>query len=175
DEYQDTNHAQYVLVRELAGVPDDGAAAPSVAEASAGGGAPEISPAELTVVGDADQSIYAFRGANIRNITEFETDYPQARTILLEQNYRSTQTILSAANAVIARNEGRRVKNLWTDLGAGAKIVGYVADNEHEEARYITGEIDELIDAGKARPGDVARSEEHTSELQSRFDLVCRL
>src|SRR5690625_1672002 len=153
DEYQDTNHAQYVLVRELAGVPDDGAASPSVAETPAGDGAPEISPAELTVVGDADQSIYAFRGANIRNITEFETDYPQARTILLEQNYRPPQPTLSAANAVMARNEGRRVKNLGTDLGAGAKIVRYVADNEHEDARYIAGELEQLIDAGNARPG----------------------
>src|SRR5699024_6201336 len=129
DEYQDTNHAQYVLVRELTGVPEhDGAASPGqggspAAPAEQGAptlppaeqGAPTLPPAELTVVGDADQSIYAFRGASIRNIVEFESDYPQARTILLEQNYRSTQTILSAANAVISRNEGRRVKNLWTD------------------------------------------------------------
>src|SRR5881397_3438509 len=113
DEYQDTNHAQYVLVRELVGTDN---------------------PAELCVVGDADQSIYAFRGATIRNIVEFERDYPQARTILLEQNYRSTQTILSAANAVIARNPNRRDKRLWTDSGEGEKIVGYVGDNEHDEA-----------------------------------------
>lgn len=112
--------------------------------------------AELVVVGDADQSIYAFRGATIRNIVEFEQDYPQARTILLEQNYRSTQTILQAANAVIARNEGRREKNLWSDQGAGAKIVGYVADSEHEEASFVAQTIDRLGDQHGVRPGDVA-------------------
>ncbi len=112
--------------------------------------------AELTVVGDADQSIYAFRGATIRNIVEFETDYPDARTILLEQNYRSTQTILSAANAVISRNPGRTPKRLWTDAGAGPQIVGYVADNEHEEARFVAEEIDRLGDDDGVRPGDVA-------------------
>ncbi|MGH3825850.1 MAG: DNA helicase PcrA [Pseudonocardiaceae bacterium] len=139
DEYQDTNHAQYVLVRELA-------APPAAAE----------DPAELCVVGDADQSIYAFRGATIRNIEEFERDFPNARTILLEQNYRSTQTILSAANAVIARNPGRRDKRLWSAAGDGEPIVGYVADNEHDEAAFIASEIDQLVDSGKARFGDVA-------------------
>ena len=129
DEYQDTNHAQYVLVRELVGHDlEDGA----------------VPPGELCVVGDADQSIYAFRGATIRNIEDFERDYPDATTILLEQNYRSTQTILSAANSVIARNEGRREKRLWTDAGDGELIVGYVADNEHDEARFVAGEIDAL-------------------------------
>src|SRR5690606_19791597 len=122
DEYQDTNHAQYTLVRELAGT-----------EPTESG----IEPAELCVVGDADQSIYAFRGATIRNIEEFERDFPNARTILLEQNYRSTQTILSAANAVIARNPNRRDKRLWTSEGDGEKIVGYVADNEHDEAAFV--------------------------------------
>jgi DNA helicase-2/ATP-dependent DNA helicase PcrA len=144
DEYQDTNHAQYVLVRELTG---------HTGSADVGGVVPR---AELTVVGDADQSIYAFRGATIRNIEEFEADYPDARTILLEQNYRSTQTILSAANAVIAHNPGRKPKRLWTDAGAGAKIVGYVADNEHEEARFVAEEIDRLGDSDSVRPGDVA-------------------
>ncbi|MGH3853044.1 MAG: DNA helicase PcrA [Pseudonocardiaceae bacterium] len=139
DEYQDTNHAQYVLVRELA-------APPAAAE----------DPAELCVVGDADQSIYAFRGATIRNIEEFERDFPNAQTILLEQNYRSTQTILSAANAVIARNPGRRDKRLWSAAGDGEPIVGYVADNEHDEAAFIASEIDQLVDSGKARFGDVA-------------------
>ena len=139
DEYQDTNHAQYVLVRELVG--------------PAGG---EPGPGELVVVGDADQSIYAFRGASIRNILEFERDYPDARTILLEQNYRSTQTILSAANAVISRNENRKPKNLWSDAGAGAKIVGYVADNEHDEAAWVAGEIDRLADTSDVQPADVA-------------------
>ncbi|MEE6274242.1 DNA helicase PcrA [Georgenia sp. MJ206] len=145
DEYQDTNHAQYVLVRELAGVGD-----------TSSNDLPDVPPAELTVVGDADQSIYAFRGATIRNILEFEVDYPHATTILLEQNYRSTQTILSAANAVISRNPGRRAKNLWTDSGSGPQVVGYVADSEHEEARFIAEEIDRLGDSDGVRPADVA-------------------
>ena len=148
DEYQDTNHAQYVLVRELTGGPG--------ATGAPGATGPVIPPAELTVVGDADQSIYAFRGATIRNILEFEADYPNARTILLEQNYRSTQTILSAANAVISRNPGRKPKRLWTASGAGPQIVGYVADSEHEEARFVAEEIDRLGDTEGVRPGDVA-------------------
>jgi len=148
DEYQDTNHAQYTLVRELAGVGSE-----DVSPSSTTGG---LDPAELTVVGDSDQSIYAFRGATIRNILEFEKDYPDATTILLEQNYRSTQNILSAANAVISRNAGRTPKRLWTDSGAGAKIVGYVADDEHQEARFVADEIDRLGDAEGVRPGDVA-------------------
>ncbi|MFD3550274.1 ATP-dependent DNA helicase [Streptomyces sp. NPDC058655] len=139
DEYQDTNHAQYTLVRELVGT-----------------GYPDLPPAELCVVGDADQSIYAFRGATIRNILQFEEDYPDATTILLEQNYRSTQTILSAANAVIERNENRRAKNLWTDAGTGSVITGYVADTEHDEAQFVADEIDRLTDAGDAKAGDVA-------------------
>ena len=149
DEYQDTNHAQYVLVRELTG-----RHAPAADGGDAAG--PVVDGPELTVVGDADQSIYAFRGATIRNILEFEADYPDARTILLEQNYRSTQTILSAANSVISRNPGRKPKRLWTDSGAGPQIVGYVADNEHEEARFVAEEIDRLGDSDGVRPGDVA-------------------
>ncbi|WP_436523835.1 DNA helicase PcrA [Actinoplanes sp. HUAS TT8] len=137
DEYQDTNHAQYTLIRELVGKDDD-------------------DPSELCVVGDADQSIYAFRGATIRNILEFERDYPSARTILLEQNYRSTQTILSAANAVIDRNTSRKPKRLWSDQGAGEQIVGYVADTEHAEADWVAREIDRLTDNHDVRPGDVA-------------------
>jgi DNA helicase II / ATP-dependent DNA helicase PcrA len=156
DEYQDTNHAQYVLVRELVG----GAAATHAARHATDGTlvreGSDLPPAELCVVGDADQSIYAFRGANIRNILEFEKDYPQARTILLEQNYRSTQTILTAANAVIARNPNRRPKNLWTDAGAGVPIRGYVADNEHDEAAFVAGEIDKLGDSESVKPGQVA-------------------
>ncbi|MEV8351635.1 ATP-dependent DNA helicase [Streptomyces niveus] len=139
DEYQDTNHAQYTLVRELVGPSGEG-----------------HDPAELCVVGDADQSIYAFRGATIRNILQFEEDYPDATTILLEQNYRSTQTILSAANAVIERNESRRPKNLWTKAGAGALITGYVADTEHDEAQFVADEIDRMTDASEAKAGDVA-------------------
>ncbi len=153
DEYQDTNHAQYALVRELVGAPDR---APANAAPEASGAHPRVPPAELVVVGDADQSIYAFRGASIRNIVEFEQDYPNARTILLERNYRSTQTILSAANAVIARNEGRRPKRLWTDTGDGARIVGYVADNEHDEASFVARTIDRLTDDHCVRPGEVA-------------------
>ncbi|HHW82380.1 MAG TPA: UvrD-helicase domain-containing protein, partial [Actinomycetales bacterium] len=139
DEYQDTNHAQYVLVRELVGDGSDG-----------------VEPAELTVVGDSDQSIYAFRGATIRNIEEFEKDYTRATTILLEQNYRSTGNILSAANAVISKNGGRREKNLWTAAGAGAQVTGYVSDSEHDEARFIAEEIDRLGDAHGIQPKDVA-------------------
>ncbi|MEV7014439.1 DNA helicase PcrA [Streptomyces sp. NPDC093991] len=148
DEYQDTNHAQYALVRELVGgASEHPADVPPEAE---------VPPAELCVVGDADQSIYAFRGATIRNILQFEEDYPDATTILLEQNYRSTQTILSAANAVIERNESRRPKNLWTNAGAGALITGYVADTEHDEAQFVADEIDRLTDTGEAKAGDVA-------------------
>ncbi|GAA3227536.1 DNA helicase PcrA [Actinocorallia longicatena] len=138
DEYQDTNHAQYELVRELT-MPVEG-----------------LGGAELCVVGDADQSIYAFRGATIRNILEFERDYPDATTILLEQNYRSTQTILSAANAVIERNGNRKPKRLWSDQGEGEKITGYVADNEHDEAAFVAAEIDRLGDNEGVKPGDVA-------------------
>ena len=139
DEYQDTNHAQYMLVKELVGPPGQ-----------------EPPPGELCVVGDADQSIYAFRGATIRNILEFERDYPDARTILLEQNYRSTQTILTAANSVIDRNSSRKPKRLWSDQGAGEQIVGYVADTEHAEADWVAREIDRLGDNAGVRPGDVA-------------------
>ncbi|WP_406198337.1 DNA helicase PcrA [Streptomyces sp. NBC_01017] len=148
DEYQDTNHAQYALVRELVGTSEHPVDVPPSDN--------DIPPAELCVVGDADQSIYAFRGATIRNILQFEEDYPDATTILLEQNYRSSQTILTAANAVIERNESRRPKNLWTNAGAGARITGYVADTEHDEAQFVAEEIDRLTDAGDAKAGDVA-------------------
>ncbi|MGW6141943.1 DNA helicase PcrA [Streptomyces sp. NPDC055140] len=150
DEYQDTNHAQYALVRELVGSTDSGRAEDEPPREG------DLPPAELCVVGDADQSIYAFRGATIRNILQFEEDYTDATTILLEQNYRSTQTILSAANAVIERNESRRPKNLWTNAGAGAQIAGYVADTEHDEAQFVADEIDRLTDARDAKAGDVA-------------------
>ena len=160
DEYQDTNHAQYVLVTELAGQqgppyilndksrggtlsPADGAAAPSP-------------PAELCVVGDADQAIYAFRGATIRNIEEFERDFPGATVILLEQNYRSTQNILAAANAVVSRNPGRVPKRLWSEAGDGPPITGYVADSEHDEAAFVAEEVDRLADEGLATAGQVA-------------------
>ncbi len=159
DEYQDTNHAQYALVKELCG---HAVGRPLVADTvdpddpDAPDDDGSIAPAELMVVGDADQSIYAFRGANIRNILQFEEDFPEARTILLEQNYRSTQTILDAANAVITRNKGRKSKNLWSDAGQGERIVGYVGDDEHDEARFVADEIDRLTDEGSAKPRDVA-------------------
>ncbi|MGK4255198.1 ATP-dependent helicase [Bifidobacterium pullorum] len=138
DEYQDTNHAQYVLVRELAGV--DAGERPQPDAVAAG----RQGPAWITVVGDSDQSIYAFRGADIRNIQDFEQDFPNAKTIMLEQNYRSTQTILDAANAVIAHNEGRKPKKLWTALGKGEPIVGYAADNAQQEAAWVASEIARL-------------------------------
>lgn len=144
DEYQDTNHAQYVLVRELAG------------HQASGNDRTGQDPAELVVVGDADQSIYGFRGATIRNIDDFERDFPNAAVVMLEQNYRSTQTILSAANAVISRNGSRREKRLWTAAGVGEKIVGYVADDEHDEAAFVANEINAIVDSGNRQPSDIA-------------------
>jgi DNA helicase-2/ATP-dependent DNA helicase PcrA len=155
DEYQDTNHAQYALVREIVGE---------------GPGA-----SELTVVGDSDQSIYAFRGADIRNIVEFEKDYPEARTIKLEQNYRSTQNILSAANSVISRNPNRPEKRLWTAEGDGHKIIGYVGENEHDEAQFIAKEIDRLQDEDNLRPGDVAIFYRTNAQSRSIEDVLVRV
>lgn len=155
DEYQDTNHAQYALVREIVG---EGPAA-----------------SELTVVGDSDQSIYAFRGADIRNIVEFEKDYPEARTIKLEQNYRSTQNILSAANSVISRNPNRPEKRLWTAEGEGHKIIGYVGENEHDEAQFIAKEIDRLQDEENLRPGDVAIFYRTNAQSRSIEDVLVRV
>jgi DNA helicase-2/ATP-dependent DNA helicase PcrA len=173
DEYQDTNHAQYVLVRELVSGASslfssrtERTASVTSADSQEVVPAPQLRgdnlpspptpPSELCVVGDADQSIYAFRGATIRNIVEFEQDYPDATVILLEQNYRSTQNILAAANAVVSRNSGRKPKNLWSDAGAGPPIVGYVADTEHDEAAFVAEEVDRLADEGEAKPGQVA-------------------
>ena len=158
DEYQDTNHAQYMLVRHLVGNGSDG-----------------VPPAELCVVGDADQSIYAFRGATIRNIEEFERDFPDARTVLLEQNYRSTQTILDAANRVIARNTGRRPKRLWTESGAGEPISVYVADDEHDEAGFIAGEIDALIDNDGRKPADMAVLYRTNAQSRSLEEILIRV
>ncbi|MDR6225894.1 DNA helicase PcrA [Desmospora profundinema] len=118
DEYQDTNHVQYILVKLLAG-----------------------SHRNLCVVGDSDQSIYKFRGADITNILSFERDYPDVRVVKLEQNYRSTKTILSAANEVIAHNQGRKPKNLWTENENGAPVQLFEADNEHEEAYFVADTI----------------------------------
>jgi len=136
DEYQDTNHAQYALIHELTRPLE----APSATQAS--------SAASLTVVGDSDQSIYAFRGADVRNIAEFEHDFPGARVILLEQNYRSTQTILDAANAVIRNNFDRKDKRLWTDAGAGAPILGFTGYSQHDEAQFVADEVEALRRAG---------------------------
>lgn len=154
DEYQDTNHAQYSLIKELCGGPH---------------------PAELTVVGDSDQSIYAFRGATIRNIEEFEADFADAKTITLEQNYRSTQNILTAANAVIQQNEDRRPKNLWTDSGDGELITGYIADNEHDEATFIADEIDSLADDHGVVPGDIAIFYRTNNQSRSLEEVLIRV
>ncbi len=140
DEYQDTNHAQYVLIRELSGLESSDVER----------------PAWITVVGDSDQSIYAFRGADIHNILDFEKDFPQAKTIMLEQNYRSTQNILDAANAVISKNEGRRPKKLWTQAGEGDKIVGYAADNDQQEAQWVAREIARLSSEEGVNYSDIA-------------------
>ena len=163
DEYQDTNHAQYALVRELCGVlptPD---------------GAGAIDVPELMVVGDSDQSIYAFRGADIRNILGFSKDFPGAETIMLEQNYRSTQTILTAANSVITKNPNRPEKRLWSDAGDGEPITGYVADTEHEEARFIAEEIDRLTDAGEIKNSDVAVFYRTNAQSRAFEDVFIRV
>lgn len=162
DEYQDTNHAQYVLIRELSGVDAQvkgsagsaGSASAQVSGSSESSGSTQnvsktvsqhvLSPASITVVGDSDQSIYAFRGADIRNIQDFEEDFPDAKTIMLEQNYRSTQTILDAANAVISHNQERKPKKLWTALGKGDPIIGYGAQNSSQEGLWIAEEISRL-------------------------------
>ncbi|WP_298867618.1 ATP-dependent helicase [uncultured Microbacterium sp.] len=151
DEYQDTNHAQYSLIRELTKPVEGEAPEPYASNgmmifepepAASAGEAAE--GASLTVVGDSDQSIYAFRGADIRNITEFERDFPGAKVVLLEQNYRSTQNILSAANALIGNNFDRKAKNLWSDKGAGEKIVGFTGYSQHDEAQFVADEIERL-------------------------------
>lgn len=161
DEYQDTNHAQYALIHELTR-PISGASAeadafemngmmifePDPSTGSGAQGAADAEGASLTVVGDSDQSIYAFRGADIRNISEFERDFPGAKVVLLEQNYRSTQNILSAANAVIGNNFDRKAKNLWSDRGPGEKIVGFTGYSQHDEAQFVADEVEALRRAG---------------------------
>ncbi len=142
DEYQDTNHAQYALIREFTRPlpPEHQLVNEETGEV--------MPPADLTVVGDSDQSIYAFRGADIRNITEFERDFPGAETILLEQNYRSTQNILSAANAVISQNPYRPPKNLWTDSGAGDRVTLFTGYDERNEAAFVVDQVKELHESG---------------------------
>ncbi|MGN6216217.1 MAG: ATP-dependent helicase, partial [Solirubrobacterales bacterium] len=154
DEYQDTNHAQYRLLQLLAG--EDG---------------------NLTVVGDEDQSIYGFRGAEVRNILEFTIDFEDAYVVKLEQNYRSTETVLEAANAVISHNAGRLGKNLWSDLGEGEKIQVAELEDEHAEARFVAGEIEELVDQGGISRDEVAvfyRTNAHSRVLEDilvRYEL----
>lgn len=147
DEYQDTNISQYELIKLLAGD-----SRKPIQQDPFLGDTPAVS---LTVVGDADQSIYAFRGATISNIENFSQDFPGAQTVLLEQNYRSTQNILTAANAVISNNSHRQKKNLWTELGAGEKLTGYASGTEKEEAKFVAEEIADLVDSGYAY-GDIA-------------------
>src|SRR4029079_11365618 len=125
DEYQDTNRAQYLICRHLAAKHHN-----------------------LAVVGDDDQSIYSWRGADMRNILDFETDYPDAKVVKLEQNYRSTQTILDAAHAVVSRNAGRKDKKLWTDRGAGTAITLFDAYNEYEEAEFVARQVEKLVGGG---------------------------
>ena len=163
DEYQDTNHAQYMLVRELC------------APAAGGGSGPQIGAPELMVVGDSDQSIYAFRGADVGNILDFEKDFPGARTILLEQNYRSTQTILSTANAVIQHNSGRPAKRLWSDAGDGEAVIGYTADSEHDEARWVAEQIDALHDQGKSDYRDIAVFYRTNAQSRALEEVFIRL
>jgi DNA helicase-2/ATP-dependent DNA helicase PcrA len=169
DEYQDTNHAQYALIRELTRpvkpqhVPEG-----TRMKLNALGG---IDAASLTVVGDSDQSIYAFRGADIRNIVEFERDFPNSKVILLEQNYRSTQNILDAANSVISNNFDRKDKKLFTTIGAGEKIVGFTGYSGHDEAQFVADEIQKLHEEGVAYK-DVAvfyRTNAQTRALEEIF------
>lgn len=158
DEYQDTNHAQYSLIHELTRPVSGAAGAAPDPYASNGMMIFEPDPAptadagepgaSLTVVGDSDQSIYAFRGADIRNISEFERDFPGARVVLLEQNYRSTQNILSAANAVIGNNFDRKDKKLWSDKGDGDPIIGFTGYSQHDEAQFVADEVEALHRAG---------------------------
>lgn len=151
DEYQDTNHAQYALIHELTRPVSGDAPDPYASNGMMifePETTPEIAGASLTVVGDSDQSIYAFRGADIRNISEFERDFPGARVVMLEQNYRSTQNILSAANAVIGNNFDRKDKKLWSDRGAGDRIVGFTGYSQHDEAQFVADEVEALRRSG---------------------------
>lgn len=171
DEYQDTNHAQYVLIRELAGV-DDYSTDSTVSSVSPD--STQLPQSSITVVGDSDQSIYAFRGADIRNIQDFEQDFPSATTIMLEQNYRSTQTILDAANAVISNNANRKPKKLWTSLGKGSPIVGYVADNAQGEASWVAQEIARLAGEDGVNYSDIAIMYRANSQSRSLEDVLIK-
>lgn len=176
DEYQDTNHAQYVLIRELAGVDDAGVDDYSAdsPDSSVSPDSTQLPQSSITVVGDSDQSIYAFRGADIRNIQDFEQDFPNATTIMLEQNYRSTQTILDAANAVISNNTNRKPKKLWTSLGKGSPIVGYVADNAQGEASWVAQEIARLAGEDGVNYSDIAIMYRANSQSRSLEDALIK-
>lgn len=176
DEYQDTNHAQYVLIRELAGVDDAGVDDYSAdsPDSSVSPDSTQLPQSSITVVGDSDQSIYAFRGADIRNIQDFEQDFPSATTIMLEQNYRSTQTILDAANAVISNNTNRKPKKLWTSLGKGSPIVGYVADNAQGEASWVAQEIARLAGEDGVNYSDIAIMYRANSQSRSLEDALIK-
>lgn len=173
DEYQDTNHAQYVLIRELAGVDDAGVDDYST-DSTVSPDSTQLPQSSITVVGDSDQSIYAFRGADIRNIQDFEQDFPSATTIMLEQNYRSTQTILDAANAVISNNDNRKPKKLWTSLGKGSPIVGYVADNAQGEASWVAQEIARLAGEDGVNYSDIAIMYRANSQSRSLEDALIK-
>lgn len=173
DEYQDTNHAQYVLIRQLAGV-DDASLNDYSPVSAVSPDFPQLSQSSITVVGDSDQSIYAFRGADIRNIQDFEQDFPNATTIMLEQNYRSTQTILDAANAVISNNTNRKPKKLWTSLGKGSPIVGYVADNAQGEATWVAREIARLASEDGVNYSDIAIMYRANSQSRSLEDALIK-
>ncbi|WP_036300397.1 ATP-dependent helicase, partial [Microbacterium sp. C448] len=180
DEYQDTNHAQYALIHELTRPlssdepePFEGSGGMMIFEAPVPRASDSLEPASLTVVGDSDQSIYAFRGADIRNISEFERDYPGAKVVLLEQNYRSTQTILNAANAVISHNFDRKDKKLWTDVGAGEKIVGFTGYSQHDEAQFVADEI-EVLHRGGVAYGDVAVFYRTNSQSRALEEIFIR-
>lgn len=173
DEYQDTNHAQYVLIRELAGVDDAGVDDYST-DSTVSPDSTQLPQSSITVVGDSDQSIYAFRGADIRNIQDFEQDFPSATTIMLEQNYRSTQTILDAANAVISNNDNRKPKKLWTSLGKGSPIVGYVADNAQGEASWVAQEIARLAGEDGVNYSDIAIMYRANSQSRSIEDALIK-
>jgi DNA helicase-2/ATP-dependent DNA helicase PcrA len=150
DEYQDTNHAQYRLLQLLVGggrPPRRGSAEPGDRPTYSG----PVGHRNLAVVGDDAQSIYSFRGADVRNILDFQEDFPDARVVKLEQNYRSTETILRAANAVIANNRGGIAKRLWSELGQGEQIQLRALDDEYAEARFVVGEIQRLLDDGASR------------------------
>lgn len=151
DEYQDTNHAQYYLVKQLASRYQN-----------------------LCVVGDSDQSIYRWRGANIENILSFEKDYPAARTIFLEQNYRSTKSILEAANHVINHNKGRKPKKLWTENEDGSKITYFQGATEREEALYVTEKVQDLLENGSYTANDVAVLYRTNAQSRSIEDMLMK-